>query len=78
MQDSIPCDHLCAFDCQTMLDAIEREESVAIFYERISMQCDYPDVHAFIAELAQERRASVKRLRERFNEINNRFDPAGC
>jgi rubrerythrin len=78
MKDSEPCDHLCGVDCQAILEAIEREEAMVAFYDTLAAECDYPDAHALVAELAERRHASVEMLRRRFNEINSRFDPAGC
>ena len=70
-----------------MLDEAMRDETAMIrFYERMMNECTYPDVHAFIREILEERSSAILRIVQKLNELKVRgqtnedirssFDPA--
>lgn len=53
-------------------EALRRETTLLRFYEQIILQCDYPDVHAFVRDLAEQRSQSILRIVGKLNEIQAR------
>lgn len=74
---AIQCDHECRYDCAMLTEALRRESELGKFYDQILQQCDEPDVRAFIAELAEKRRACINQIVEQINRLYSSFDPAG-
>lgn len=57
----LECAHDCRNTCALLNEALRRETALLQFYEQIVLQCDYPDVHAFVRELAEQRSNSIPR-----------------
>jgi len=72
------CDHTCPRDCELLNEAVRREQQIALFYDNLSTQCDYPDVRRFLAELASEKKLVAQRISDAVNRMCTSFDPAGC
>jgi len=86
-QEEIRCAHTCRNACELLSDALRKEKDQVMFYEAVMKECDYPDVKAFVRQLAEERSASILRMVQKLNELQARskvldgvmssFDPSG-
>jgi rubrerythrin len=72
------CDHTCPRDCQQLNQILVREAAVERMYEQLLQDCDFPDIHHFVAEELAVHRQHVRSLEERINRLYTSFDPAGC
>ena len=72
------CEHTCQRDCELLNEALRREQQIALFYDSLSNQCDYPDVRRFLSELAAEKTQAAQRISDTVNRMYSSFDPAGC
>lgn len=87
-REEIRCGHTCRNACALLNDALRKEKDQVMFYEGVMMECDYPDVKAFVRVLAEERSASILRIVQKLNELQARskvldgvmssFDPPGA
>ncbi|HXG38126.1 MAG TPA: hypothetical protein VNL36_05075 [Bacteroidota bacterium] len=68
----LECAHTCRNTCAMLNEALRRETALLQFYEQIILQCDYPDVHAFIRSLAEQRSQSLLRIVGKLNELQAR------
>lgn len=68
----LECAHACRNSCAMLNEALRRETALLQFYEQIILQCDYPDVHAFIRDLAEQRSHSLLRIVGKLNELQAR------
>ena len=68
-QSEIMCDHACRNTCAMLSEALRRETAMLQFYDRIIKECDYPDVHNFIHDLAEERSKPILQIVSKLNEI---------
>ncbi len=66
------CAHACRDTCALLNEALRREMALLQFYEQIVQQCDYPDVHAFVGDLAEQRSNSILRIVAKLNELRAR------
>ncbi|HEY4613735.1 MAG TPA: hypothetical protein VII11_12185 [Bacteroidota bacterium] len=76
-QKRLQCDHECRFDCTLLTEALKRESELGHFYEQLLDECDYPDVRAFVSELAEKRRESINTMVAKLNRMYSSFDPSG-
>jgi hypothetical protein len=53
-------------------EALRRETALLQFYEQIALQCDYPDVHLFVQDLAEQRSRSILQIVGKLNELRAR------
>ncbi len=82
------CAHNCRNACALLNEAMKRESEMVKFYDEILAECDYPDIHAFVREISEERSKVILRMVQKVNEMQSRgqildgvissFDPAGC
>lgn len=85
--DDMVCAHDCRNACALLNEAMRRESEMVRFYDDVLAQCDYPDIHAFVRDLSEERSKSILRIVQKVNEMQSRsqildgvissFDPAG-
>ncbi len=85
--DELVCGHDCRNACALLNEAMRRESDMVKFYDELLAQCDYPDIHAFVRDLSEERSKSILRIVQKVNEMESRsrildgvissFDPAG-
>jgi hypothetical protein len=66
------CAHACRNTCAMLNEALRKETALLQFYEQIILQCDYPDVHAFVRDLAEQRSQSLLRIVNKLNELRAR------
>ena len=86
--DDVFCAHNCRNACALLNDAMKRESEMVRFYDEILAECNYPDIHAFVREISEERSKVILRMVQKVNEMQSRgqildgvissFDPAGC
>jgi hypothetical protein len=50
-------------------EALRRETGLLQFYEQIVKECDYPDIHTFVRNLAEERRKPILEIVAKLNEV---------
>lgn len=70
--DDLQCAHSCRNSCAMLNEAMKQESLQVQFYERLIELCDYPDVNAFLQELAEERSKTILRIVRKLNEIQAR------
>ena len=70
--DQFLCDHACRNTCASLREAMHAETELMKFYDRIGSECDYPDIHKFLGEMAEERRVSILRIVQKLNEMTAR------
>ena len=75
---SLHCEHTCPRECQILNRILLREAALDGIYQKILKECDYPDVHAFVLELARDRQQAIQKLEQRVNAMYASYDPAGC
>jgi rubrerythrin len=68
----IDCRHACRNTCGLLTEAMRGETEMARTYEEMMHACDYPDVHAFIRELLEEKSQTVLRINQKLNELRAR------
>lgn len=72
------CEHTCPRDCTFLNEALRHEQAMALFYDWLLTQCDYPDAKAFVEDLAKEQHESIHRIETMINRLYSSFNPAGC
>jgi hypothetical protein len=70
--DTIECNHDCRIDCRMLTEAMCKEAEMIHFYEKLMIECDYPDVNSFVRELLEEKSRIVLRINQKLNEIRAR------
>jgi hypothetical protein len=70
--EGVECRHDCRLTCAMLNEAMREEAMMVRFYEKVMNECDYPDVHAFVKELVEERSRDVLRINQKLNEIRAR------
>jgi hypothetical protein len=55
-----------------LTDALREESEMARFYEKLQVDCNYPDVHEMLLELIQSRSKSVLMINQKLNELSAR------
>ncbi len=70
--DDLQCAHTCRNSCAMLSEAMKQESLQVQFYERLIELCDYPEVNAFLQDLAEERSKTILRLVQKLNEIQAR------
>jgi Zn ribbon nucleic-acid-binding protein len=68
----IDCNHDCRITCKMLTEAMRKEAEMIHFYEKLMIECDYPDVNAFVRELLEEKSRIVLRINQKLNEIRAR------
>jgi Zn ribbon nucleic-acid-binding protein len=68
----IECNHDCRITCKMLNEAMREEAEMIQFYEKLMIECDYPDVHSFLRELLEEKSRIVLRINQKLNEIRVR------
>lgn len=63
------CNHACRNMCSALNEALRAETKLMEFYQRMETECDYPDIHKFIHDIAEERRSSILRIVQKLNEM---------
>jgi hypothetical protein len=63
------CNHACRNTCAMLNEALRRETALLQFYEQIVKQCDYPDIHTFVRNLAEERSKPILEIVSKLNEV---------
>ena len=53
-------------------EAVREETALVQFYDRAVKDCDYPEVHQLVRELAEERSKTVIRIMETLNRLRAR------
>ncbi len=66
------CTHACRDTCAMLNEALLQETALLKFYEQIILQCDYPDVRAFIHDLSEQHSRSILRIVAKLNELRAR------
>lgn len=82
------CAHACRHTCAMLSQALREESDMVRFYEKLKVECDYPDVHDMLQGLIEARSRSVLLINQKLNELRARaeilngvissFDPAGA
>ena len=67
--NGIDCNHDCRITCKMLTDAMRKEAEMIHFYEKLMIECDYPDVNAFVRDLLEEKSRIVLRINQKLNEI---------
>jgi rubrerythrin len=52
-----------------LTEAMRKEAEMIHFYEKLMIECDYPDVNAFVRELLEEKSRIVLHINQKLNEI---------
>jgi len=68
----VDCAHDCRVTCRMLTESMREETEMVHLYEKYLNECDYPDVHAFIRELLEEKSRIVLRINQKLNEIRAR------
>ena len=68
----IDCNHDCRIICKMLTEAMRKEAEMIHFYEKLMIECDYPDVNAFVRELLEEKSRIVLHINQKLNEIRAR------
>ena len=68
----IDCNHDCRITCKMLTEAMRKEAEMIHFYEKLMIECDYPDVNAFVRELLEEKSRIVLHINQKLNEIRAR------
>ena len=68
----IGCIHDCRITCKMLTEAMGKEAEMIQFYEKVMIECDYPDVNSFVRELLEEKSRIVLRINQKLNEIRAR------
>jgi len=68
----INCNHDCRITCKMLTEAMRKEAEMIHFYEKLMIECDYPDVNAFVRELLEEKSRIVLHINQKLNEIRAR------
>jgi Zn ribbon nucleic-acid-binding protein len=68
----IACNHDCRITCKMLTEAMRKEAEMIHFYEKLMIECDYPDVNAFVRELLEEKSRIVLHINQKLNEIRAR------
>ncbi len=66
------CRHACRDTCSMLDEAMRDETAMMRFYERMMNECTYPDIHAFIREILEERSSAILRIVQKLNELKAR------
>ncbi len=69
---TIECNHDCRITCKMLTEAMRKEAEMIHFYEKLMIECDYPDVNSFVRELLEEKSRIVLRINQKLNEIRAR------
>ncbi len=87
-EKNVQCAHACRHTCAMLSQALREESDMVRFYEKLKVECDYPDVHDMVQELVEARSRSVLLINQKLNELRARaeilngvissFDPAGA
>jgi hypothetical protein len=70
--NSIECNHDCRITCRMLAEAMRKEAEMIHFYERLMIECDYPDVNTFVRILLEEKSRFVLHINQKLNEIRAR------
>lgn len=70
--NDLRCAHSCRNCCAMLSEAMKMESQQVRFYEKLVELCDYPDVNAFLRELAEERSRTILRIVAKLNEMQAR------
>ena len=70
--DEFTCVHNCRNVCALLSEAVREETALVQFYDRAVKDCDYPEVHRLVRELAEERSRTVLRIMEMLNQLRAR------
>jgi hypothetical protein len=55
-------------------EALREESGMVRFYERLRLECNYPDVHEMLQELIEARSKSVLMINQKLNELRARAE----
>lgn len=70
----VQCAHACRHTCAMLAEALRDESEMVRFYERLRLECNYPDVHAMLQELIEQRSKSVLVINQKLNELRARAE----
>ncbi|HVO76224.1 MAG TPA: hypothetical protein VMT35_19530 [Ignavibacteriaceae bacterium] len=66
----INCMHTCKNTCAMLNEALRKEAAIVRFYETLSEECNFPEVHRFIQEIIEEKRGGILRIIQKLNELH--------
>ena len=71
---NVKCDHACRNTCAMLSEALREESEMVRFYEKLGIECNYPDVHEMVRELIESRSKSVLKINQKLNELRARAE----
>jgi hypothetical protein len=71
-RSEINCMRTCKNTCAMLNEALRKEASIVRYYESLSEECNFPEVHNFLQEIIEEKRSGILRIIQKLNELHAR------
>jgi len=66
------CEHACRNTCATLEEAIKKEIELLELFDNSLLDCNMPDVHTLLINMAVNKKNVIQELKQMLDEIKSR------